>query len=116
VNLDGTLIHTERIAARGPNGADLRWSGKHKDHGGNIQVLSYPDGFPCRVSEVRPGREHGIPTLTYLGYLSLSPAIRHPFKKPKSEEPTDEQKKYNDLFPELASGEGTIMITKTLIR
>lgn len=91
VNLDGTFIHTDRIAARGPNGADLWWSGKHKDHGGNIQVLSYPDGFPCWVSEVRPGREHDttcakkadgllpalevlesehrIPTLTDLGYL-----------------------------------------------
>jgi len=58
LNLDGTLIHTDRIAMRGPSGADLWWSGKRKCHGGNIQVLSYLDGFPCRVSEVRPGREH----------------------------------------------------------
>jgi hypothetical protein len=33
VNLDGTLIHTDRLAVRGPNGADLWWSGKHKCHG-----------------------------------------------------------------------------------
>jgi hypothetical protein len=120
VNLDGTLIHTDRVAQRGPNGADLWWSGKHKDHGGNIQVLSYPDGFPCFVSEVRPGREHdttcakkaagllpalesleaehAIPTLTDLGYIGLSPAIRHPFKKPKCKELTEDQKAYNDLI------------------
>jgi hypothetical protein len=120
VNLDGTLIHTDRVAQRGPNGADLWWSGKHKDHGGNLQVLSYPDGFPCFVSEVRPGREHdttcakkatgllpalecleaehAIPTLTDLGYISLSPAIRHPFKKPKGRELTEDQKAYNDLI------------------
>ena len=95
LNLDGTPIHTDRVAIRGPNGANLWWSGKHKHHGGNIQVLSYPDGFPCRASDVRPGREHDttcakkpqallpalefyeaeyrIPTLTDPGYVSLSP-------------------------------------------
>ena len=95
LNLDGTLTHTDRVAIRGPNGADLWWSGKHKHHGGNIQVLSYPDGFPCWAPDVRPGREHDttcakkpqallpalefyeaeyrIPTLTDLGYVSLSP-------------------------------------------
>jgi fatty-acid desaturase len=31
---------------KGPNGADLWWSGKHRHHGGNIQVLSDPTGFP----------------------------------------------------------------------
>jgi len=30
LNLDGTLIHTDRISAPGPNGADLYWSGKHQ--------------------------------------------------------------------------------------
>jgi hypothetical protein len=53
VNLDGTLIDTDRIARKGPNGADRWWSGKHKRHGGNIQVLSYPDGFPAWASGVR---------------------------------------------------------------
>jgi hypothetical protein len=32
--------------------------GKHKHHGGNIQVVSAPDGWPLWISEVRPGREH----------------------------------------------------------
>lgn len=120
LNLDGTLIHTDRIAARGPNGADLWWSGKHKRHGGNIQVLSHPDGFPGWVSHVRPGREHdttrakaaedllpalalyeaeyGMPTLTDLGYINLSRAIRHPHKKPKGGEPTAAQSTYNKVI------------------
>jgi hypothetical protein len=90
----------------GPNGADLWWSGKHKHHGGNIQVLSYPDGFPCWVSDVRPDREHDttcakkadellpalefyddeyqIPTLTDLGYVSLSSATRSKSRKAES--------------------------------
>jgi hypothetical protein len=120
LNLDGTLIHTDRVAARGPNGADLWWSGKHKHHGGNIQVLSDPAGFPRWVSDMRPGREHDttcakaapgllpalalheneyhIPTLTDLGYLNLSPAIRHPFKKPKGGQLTEAQTTYNKVI------------------
>jgi hypothetical protein len=120
VNLDGTLIRTDRLALKGPNGADLWWSGKHHCHGGNIQVLCLPDGFPIWVSDVRPGREHdvtcakaadalipalqaleaetGIATLTDLGYLNLSPAIRHPHKKPKGGELTEAQTTYNKVI------------------
>ena len=119
LNLDGTLIYTDRCAHRGPNGADLWWSGKHKHHGGNIQVLSAPDGWPLWVAQVRPGREHdttcakaaeglidaleraerhNMPTLTDLGYINLSPAIRHPFKKPKGGELTEPQKAYNTIL------------------
>lgn len=120
LNLDGTLIHTDRVAMRGPSGADLWWSGKHKHHGGNIQVLSDPYGFPVWVSDVRPGREHDttcakaaadllpglemlehddqIPTLADLGYENLSPAIRHPHKKPKGGELTDAQTTYNKVI------------------
>jgi hypothetical protein len=59
VILDGTLIYTDRIHAPGPTaGVDLWWSGKHKHHGGNIQVVSAPDGWPLWTSDVRPGREH----------------------------------------------------------
>lgn len=120
VNLDGTLIVTDRLAARGPNGADLWWSGKHKCHGGNVQVLCLPDGFPLWASDVRPGREHDttcakaavgllpalealdagqrIPTLTDLGYVSVSPAIRHPHKKPKGGALTEAQTTYNKVI------------------
>ena len=95
-------------------------SGKHKHHGGNIQVLSTPDGWPLWTSGVRPGREHDatcakaeddlLPaleeaaaeddrlTLTDLGYVNLNPALRHPAKKPAGQELTGEQKAYNQLI------------------
>lgn len=119
LNLDGTLIHTDRIHTPGPTGSDLWWSGKHKHHGGNIQVLSATDGWPLWVSDVRPGREHdttcakaaaglletlaqadaqGVPTLGDLGYEGMSPAIRHPVKKPRGRDLTDENKAYNALI------------------
>ena len=41
--------------------------------------------------------EYQIPTLTDLGYLNVSPAIRHPFKKPKGGELTEAQATYNTL-------------------
>jgi DDE superfamily endonuclease len=59
VNIDGVLIETDRVSTPGPTpGVDLWWSGKHHDHGGNVQVLTVPDGWPIWTSEVRPGREH----------------------------------------------------------
>lgn len=102
LNLDGTVIRTDRVAAPGPNGADLWWSGKHKHHGGNFQVISAPDGWPIWVSPVRPGREHDttcarthglidalnrlastldIPTLTDLGHENAGDGFRHPVWK-----------------------------------
>lgn len=61
VIVDGTLIYTDRISVPGPTpGVDLWWSGKHKHHGGNIQVVSAPDGWPLWTSDVQPGREHDI--------------------------------------------------------
>jgi hypothetical protein len=70
LNLDGTVIRTDRIATPGPNGADLWWSGKHKRHGGNVQVLSAPDGWPLWVSPVRPGREHDLTCARAHGLLT----------------------------------------------
>ena len=59
VHLDATLIRTDRSKALGPtNGVDLWWSGKHHHHGGNVQVVTAPDGRPLWTSPVRPGREH----------------------------------------------------------
>lgn len=59
VHLDGTLIHTDRSRAPGPTaGMDLCWSGKHHHHGGNVQVVTAPDGWPLWTSPVRPGRAH----------------------------------------------------------
>ncbi len=120
LNLDGTVVRTDRVAVPGPNSADLWWSGKHKHHGGNVQVLSAPDGWPLWISDVRPGREHDttcaraeadllpaldnamdehrLPTLTDLGYENLSPALRHPVKKPAHTALSDDRKAYNQLI------------------
>ena len=47
VTIDGTLIETDRCRTPGPTpGVDLRWSGKHDNHGGNVQVITAPDGWP----------------------------------------------------------------------
>lgn len=59
VMLDGTLIRTDRSRAAGPTaGVDLWWSGKHHAHGGNVWLVTAPDGWPLWTSPVRPGREH----------------------------------------------------------
>jgi len=61
VIVDGTLIHTDRVSTPGPiPGVDLWWSGKHHHHGGNIQVVSAPDGWPLWTFDVRSGREHDV--------------------------------------------------------
>lgn len=39
LTLDGTVTRTDRVVAPGPKGADLWWFGKHKHHGGNVQVI-----------------------------------------------------------------------------
>lgn len=119
INLDGTLIHTDRCSTPGPTpGVDLWWSGKHHRHGGNIQVISTPDGWPLWTSPVRPGREHdttclrahpdmlaaltqwttdGQPALADLGYEGEPETFTLPHKKPAHGRLTDEQKQLNLL-------------------
>jgi hypothetical protein len=71
VTVDGTLIRTDRCRVAGPTAradrperrVDLWWSGKHAAHGGNIQVVAAPDGWPIWTSGVRPGREHDTTAL-----------------------------------------------------
>jgi DDE superfamily endonuclease len=117
VSIDGTLIETDRCRAPGPTkGVDLWWSGKHANHGGNIQVITAPDGWPLWTSEVRPGREHDttalrthseiLPALATwiaenrhalgdLGYQGEASTITVAFKKPQGGQLTDEQKTHN---------------------
>jgi hypothetical protein len=86
-----------------------------QNHGGNIQVITAPDGWPLWTSDVRPGREHDttalrthaemlpllakiredIRTLADLGYEGESETITVAFKKPKDGELTDVQQQFN---------------------
>ena len=117
VNIDGTLIETDRCRTPGPTpGVDLWWSGKHDNHGGNIQVITAPDGWPLWTSPVRPGREHDTTALREhtemlpllitwtaeqlrvlgdLGYEGEAATITVAFKKPKNGELSDIQKTFN---------------------
>lgn len=119
INLDGTLIHTDRCRVPGPTtGVDLWWSGKHHHHGGNIQVISTPDGWPLWTSEVRPGREHDItclrshpemlpalilwtgedlPALADLGYEGEAQIFTLPVKRPARTRHTAEHLQLNLL-------------------
>jgi hypothetical protein len=78
--------------------------GKHDNHGGNVQVITVPDGWPIWTSDVRPGREHDttavrahteiLPTLGDaaddlralgdLGYEGESETITVAFRNPKA--------------------------------
>jgi DDE superfamily endonuclease len=63
VILDGTLLPIDRITADRPF-----YSGKHKKHGMNVQVLADPAGrllwaspaLPGAVHDIRAARTHGI--------------------------------------------------------
>lgn len=116
VIIDGTLIETDRVRTPGPTqGVDLWWSGKHEHHGGNVQVITAPDGWPLWTSPVRPGREHDttalgthteiMPTLAAagadlrtlgdLGYEGRPDTITVGFKKPKHGQLSAAQKQLN---------------------
>jgi DDE superfamily endonuclease len=53
VILDGTLIPIDRVARDKPF-----YSGKHKKHGMNLQVIASPDGDILWVSGALPGAPH----------------------------------------------------------
>ena len=70
VTLDGTLIATDRCRTKNPDtGHDLWYSGKHKAHGGNVQVVCDPSGFPVAVSDVQPGSAHDLAAARATGFL-----------------------------------------------
>src|SRR4051794_6062513 len=90
VHVDGTLIRTDRCCVpgstvrRGRDGArvDLWWSGKHAAHGGNVQVVTVPDGWPIWTSPVRAGREHDTTCLRAPAGGPLGPAPARPGRAP----------------------------------
>jgi hypothetical protein len=126
VTVDGTLVRTDRCRVPGPTvqadradrGVDLWWSGKHACHGGNVQVIAAPDGWPIWTSGVRPGREHdttalranpeALPLLAEwtdedhvaladLGYQGERAALTTPIKKTSDAPLTDDQRTVNLL-------------------
>jgi len=105
VILDGKIIPCDRckepvVSVKGQV-IDLWYSGKAHTHGGNIQAVLAPDGFPLWVSEVEPGSVHdltaarahafpalypaaaaGLPTLADPGYDGAGTGILIPVKQP----------------------------------
>jgi hypothetical protein len=70
VTLDGTLIRTDRCRVKNPHtGHDLWFSGKHRAPGGNMQIVSDPDGHPVAVSDVEPGSTHDLAAARATGFL-----------------------------------------------
>ena len=53
--IDGTLIPIDRVAAGRPF-----YSGKHRMHGMNLQVIASPDGDVLWVSGPLPGAVHDL--------------------------------------------------------
>ena len=126
VTVDGTLIRTDRCHVPGPTArtdrsgrqVDLWWSGKHAAHGGNVQVIATPDGWPIWTSDVRPGREHdttalrthpeALPLLAEwtdaehavladLGYEGERAALTTPIKSPAGRRLTADERTVNLL-------------------
>lgn len=104
VILDGKIIPCDRckepaISVKGQV-IDLWYSGKAHTHGGNIQAVLAPNGFPLWVSPVEPGSVHDItaarthalpalyhaaadlPTLADPGYDGAGIGIYIPVKQP----------------------------------
>ncbi len=105
VILDGKIIPVDRckeptISVKGQV-IDLWYSGKAHCHGGNIQAVTAPDGFPLWVSDAEPGSVHdltaarthalpalyhaaatGMPTLADPGYDGAGIGIHIPVKQP----------------------------------
>lgn len=116
LSLDGVVIPTGRCKTPGPTkDAYSWWSGKIHARGGDIQVLTLPDGRPLWTSPVRPSRDHditaarihrlieplstlaraGLPTLADLGYEGEPDAFVLPIKTPKNREPRTDRRPEN---------------------
>jgi hypothetical protein len=97
VVLDGTLLRIDRVGMIGGRDRPF-YSGKHKCHGVNVQVIADPAGRLIWASPALPGarhdmgaaREHGIidavndagiPVLADTAYQGSGPAIRVPFRR-----------------------------------
>lgn len=123
VILDGKTFSTDRLAEKTVSvkgePIDLWYSGKARGHGGNIQALTAPDGFPLWVGDVEPGsvhdltaaREHvlaalyraasrlDLPTLADGGYDGAGIGVLTPVKQPADGQVLDiDTRTYNVLL------------------
>jgi len=118
--LDGTLIPTDRVAARAERGHHLWYSGKHHAFGGSVQVVCDPGGFPLWVSDVRPGSTHdltaarelvlpalypyaarGLPVLVDKGYTGAGIGVHVPIKHQPDGPLHTDNRCYNSLITAL---------------
>jgi hypothetical protein len=121
--LDGKVFSADRCdeqttSVKGEQ-VDLWYSGKAHEHGGNVQALSAPTGFPLWVSDVEPGsvhdltaaREHvlgalywaasqlDLPTLADGGYAGAGIGVHTPVKQPAGSQVLDvDNRAYNALL------------------
>jgi len=106
VILDGKVFPSDRcrekaVSVKG-EAVDLWYSGKAHRHGGNVQAVARPDGFPIWVSPAEPGSVHditaarvhafpalyraaslGLPAQADPGYQGAGIGIKTPVKQPK---------------------------------
>lgn len=121
VILDGKIFSADRCSEQTTSvkgeQIDLWYSGKAHEHGGNIQAISAPDGFPLWVSDVTPGSVHdltaardhvlaalyaaaarGLPALADLGYDGAGHGVHTPVKQPASGQLHHDNRTYNTLL------------------
>jgi hypothetical protein len=125
--LDGTLIAIDRVAVDRPY-----YSGKHKRHGVNVQVLADAAGRLIWASPALPGathdltaaRDHGlidalssanVMTFADKGYQGAGGSVRTPFKRHKQRPPLSQrQKEVNRAHARIrALGERAVATLKT---
>jgi hypothetical protein len=112
VTLDGTLLHIDRVGMG--SGQDRPYySGKHKPHGVNVQVLADPAGRLVWASPALPGsrhdiaaaREHGIldalhaaeiSAVADTGYQGAGPAVRVPQRRRRLDPDTGRYRRLSD--------------------
>ncbi|MFC7535733.1 transposase family protein, partial [Actinoplanes sp. GCM10030250] len=125
--LDGTLIAIDRVADQRPY-----YSGKHKRHGVNVQVIADAAGRLIWASAALPGRTHDLSAARQLGiiealtsadvmtfadkgYQGAGGTIRVPFKRHRSRPKLQRwHKRYNRQHARIrALGERAIATLKT---
>nr|BFE56403.1 transposase family protein [Dactylosporangium thailandense] len=125
--LDGTLIPIDRVADQRPY-----YSGKHRRHGVNVQVIADPTGRLVWTSPALPGATHdltaarthniidalsaaGVQTLANKGYQGAGGTVRTPFKRHRHRlKLSRRQKAVNKAHAKIrACGERAIATLKT---